>query len=129
MIDIAMRNDIRDRTYENCDVDLDDNDFTECIFRQTRMLYRGTGFFSFDECTFDRCSWVLKGPAGLTATTLRNLYMSDHFRPWVQHIVDYISGKALLAGEMETSGEESSPEEQAGGEPASKAASEPPAEA
>jgi hypothetical protein len=45
------------------DVLVDGQKFTNCLFVESRIIYRATAPVQFDQCTFTTCEWVFGGPA------------------------------------------------------------------
>lgn len=79
-----------DQTFEQQNVDLDDNVYTGCTFRGCKIIFRGTGDdFQLRANHFDGCTFELQGPAAKTVDFMRKLYQGgapDVVNGWIAMI-------------------------------------------
>jgi hypothetical protein len=55
-------------------VAVDDNQYENCRFTASRIVYAGGGVPVFANCVFDSCQWVFDGPAENTIQYFATLY-------------------------------------------------------
>lgn len=61
------------KTFKNCAVQLDDNQFERCKFERVQLVYSGGGLPSLSYCGFKDCKLGLEGPAGRTLELMQSL--------------------------------------------------------
>ena len=60
--------------YNHETVVLDGETFSDCEFRDSRLVYSGGEVPSFSRCKFDGCEWKLDDSAARTLTYLRQMW-------------------------------------------------------
>jgi hypothetical protein len=68
-----MNRNIRN-TYVKTQVQLDNNSFEDCIFRECILEYSGTGPVGLTHSTFLNCQWTFTGAASNTLIFMRSIY-------------------------------------------------------
>ena len=82
---------IKNRTYENKKVELDGNEFHNCIFKNCEYIYRGRGGVKMESCTFQgTMNLTFWNQAGDTVQFLKLLYSQEGFRPFVENVFRFI---------------------------------------
>ncbi len=62
---------VKNKTFDNQPVKLDDTDFQECSFRACSLVYAGGNLPAFFDCTFEACGWHFEDAAGRTVMLIR----------------------------------------------------------
>lgn len=60
--------------YNHETVQLDDEIFTQCEFRDSRLVYAGGGTPVFEDCTFVACDWKHEDAAAGTLAYLKQVW-------------------------------------------------------
>lgn len=60
--------------FEDQDVQLDGNQFVDCVFRRSRLVFSAIRAVELSGNVIEECDWVLEGPAGTTLTFMSGLY-------------------------------------------------------
>ena len=72
-------------------VALDEERFSDCEFRDCRMIYRGGEPPKFDNCTFVGCDWLFEEAAANTLAHLKTIWAVGGKAP-VQALIRTITG-------------------------------------
>ena len=72
-------------------VPLDGESFSDCEFRQCRLVYAGGEPPSFSGCRFDDCDWRFEGPAARTLEHLKVVWGAGA-KAVVQGLIKEITG-------------------------------------
>ena len=72
-------------------VTLDGESFSDCEFRDCRMIYSGGGVPHFDHCRFDGCEWRFDDAAARTLEQLKLIWGVGGKAP-VQAMIKDITG-------------------------------------
>ena len=74
-------------------IDLDGERFSDCEFRDCRMIYRGGEPPRFDNCRFGTCDWRFEDAAARTLEHMKVLWAVGGKAP-VQALIKTITGAA-----------------------------------
>jgi hypothetical protein len=77
--------------YNHETIPLDGQEFSDCEFRDCRLVYAGGELPSFSGCRFEACEWKYDGPAALTLAHLK-LVWGLGGKPSVQALIKEITG-------------------------------------
>jgi hypothetical protein len=72
-------------------VTLDGEAFSDCEFRDCRLVYSGGALPSFASCRFEGCEWKFEGAAGRTLAHLKLVWGAGGKAP-VQAMIKEITG-------------------------------------
>lgn len=61
----------RSETFQEATVPLDGTGFVDCVFRACVLVYGGGESPTFDNCTFEQCTWEFRDAAERTAELIR----------------------------------------------------------
>jgi len=76
-------------------VSLDGNDFVNCQFDGTELLYKGEHKFGLQNCHMNSIRLLFAGHAGNTVTTLKDLYKDPAFKPLVEIMFQNIKSDSI----------------------------------
>ncbi len=76
--------------YNHETVSLDGETFSDCEFRDSRLVYSGGEVPSFERCKFDGCEWKLEDGAARTLAHLRLMWEAGAKAP-VQSLIKDIT--------------------------------------
>jgi hypothetical protein len=79
--------------YNHETVTLDGEAFSDCEFRDCRMIYSGGEAPHFDDCRFSGCEWKFEDAAARTLTHLKMIWAVGGKAP-VQAMIKEITGAA-----------------------------------
>ena len=77
--------------YNHETVALDGQDFSDCEFRDCRLVYSGGEVPAFANCRFDDCEWKFDEPAGRTLAYLKVMWSLGE-KATVQGLIKEITG-------------------------------------
>jgi hypothetical protein len=72
-------------------VALDGESFSDCEFRDCRLVYRGGELPSFDRCRFESCEWKFDDAAARTLAQLKLVWSQGGKAP-IQALIKEITG-------------------------------------
>ena len=72
---------------------LDGEHFTDCEFRDSRLVYSGGPAPVFDGCKVDACEWKFEGPAADTLAHMKAVWAAGG-KQTVQALIKEITGAA-----------------------------------
>lgn len=86
-------NKVRNSTFTNSRVDLDNVAYDSCKFSDCLVVYSGRSPISLSGCDFKNCTWKLEGPAQNTIMFLRlmNTSFGDFGQEMVQKIIESLN--------------------------------------
>jgi hypothetical protein len=70
---------------------LDGEVFSDCEFRDCRMIYSGGEPPVFDNCRFDKCEWIFEDAAARTLAHMKSVWAVGGKAP-VQALIKEITG-------------------------------------
>jgi len=70
---------------------LDGEVFSDCEFRDCRMIYSGGEAPVFDNCRFDKCEWIFEDAAARTLAHMKSVWAVGGKAP-VQALIKEITG-------------------------------------
>jgi hypothetical protein len=76
-------------TFNHETVVLDGESFSDCEFRDCRLIYSGGEAPSFSDCKFDKCEWKIDGPAAQTMAHLKAVWAAggkSTVQLWIKEI-------------------------------------------
>lgn len=79
--------------YNHETVHLDGEHFTDCEFRDSRLVYSGGAAPVFDRCKVDACEWRFEGSAADTLAHLKAVWAAGG-KSTVQALIKEITGAA-----------------------------------
>lgn len=65
---------IKNKTFRNQDIHLDNHNFISCVFTNCKIIYSAEGPIGLWDCQFDGVQWELEGPASSTLGFLTLMY-------------------------------------------------------
>ena len=65
---------VRNQTFDNRRIPIDGVRFENCVFSDTKLIYRAAAEVEFDGCTFGSCEWVFEDAALRTLQLLAALF-------------------------------------------------------
>ena len=77
--------------YTHETVALDGETFSDCEFRDCRLIYSGGETPAFQNCQFHGCDWRLDGAAGNTLVFLKRIWLAGD-KPAVQGMIKGVTG-------------------------------------
>jgi hypothetical protein len=84
-------------------VQLDGNQYYECVFTRTTMVFSGISPIILRNCEFHDCNWTFAGPAGLTLEFMSGIYngTDDVGRQLIENTFDEIRHAAGASSQHE----------------------------
>lgn len=64
----------KNETFKNQTIDIDFNQFSNCIFDGCTLVFHGYGVIGMDGCSFTNVNWAFKGAAAQTLQFMTGLY-------------------------------------------------------
>jgi hypothetical protein len=87
--------------FSNQQINLDDNEFSECTFTNCNCVFQGTGIVTLTNCSFSSSLFTFSGPAANTITFMTNMY-SGGFKDLIEgtfnSIRNNVKGASLKLG-------------------------------
>ncbi|HEY0436972.1 MAG TPA: hypothetical protein VGC92_10050 [Phenylobacterium sp.] len=77
--------------YNHETVALDGQTFSDCEFRESRLVYSGGEVPTFANCRFDDCEWKFEDGAAHTLSYLQTLWSLGQ-KPTVQALIKDVTG-------------------------------------
>jgi hypothetical protein len=64
----------KNKTFNNQTIDLDNKDYSQCVFNNCTLIYRAEGHIGIQYCEFNNVSWKFENNAAKTMLFLSSLY-------------------------------------------------------